>query len=209
MTSPTTGVDQATFEADLRRLLLVADEASRLDVATRVHRLLDTHEQQVYSVAAGHMMTGDQIDLLLALAEQRQAVHEWQRDPRAFARAVRQAREQHERQRTERERSMASLDGYKPSDQVWAEAWVSACALADVTPDPDRPHLQDAINLGRKVQAIMRRRSSRGRPLTAKEREILLGPVRLARQYIEQDGQPFDPTAEAAPLTADRAQPAG
>lgn len=198
MTSSAPSMDRATIEADLRRLLLEADDASRPALVTRVHRRLDRYEQQVYTAAAGRLMTDDQIDLLLALAEHRRAVHEWEQDPTAFSRAVRRARQQHERTRIEREQSMAALDAHKSSDQVWAEAWVSACALADVTPDPERPYLQDAIDLGRKVQAVMRRRSSRRRPLTAKEREILLGPVRLARQYIEQDGQPFDPTAEAA-----------
>ena len=208
MTSPTTATERATVEDELRRLLLNADETSRLDVVTRVHRRLDVHEQQVYAAAAGQLMTSDQIDQLLMLAEHRRAAHDWEQSSKAFSRAVHEARQRHEQRRADREQSMVALDAYKSSDQVWAEAWVSACALADVTPDPDRPHLQDAIDLGRKIQAIMRRRSSHRRPLTAKEREILLGPVRLARQYIEQDGQPFDPTAEAAAvLTAEGRAP--
>lgn len=204
MTDPLTDAGLPSAEVELERLLLGAQDASRGEVATRAHRLIDAHEHRVYTEAAGQMMTTEQIDQLLVLAEQRQAVHAWEQDERAFARAVRDAGRRHEQRRVEREREQAALDPLKSSDQVWAEAWVSACALADVPPDPDRPFLQEAIDLGHKVQRLMRRRSSRQRPLTAQERELLLGPVRLARQYVERDGRPFDPTAEASDLSSGR-----
>ena len=69
--------DEDALKARVREKL---DEANRSQEHQRIEtelltRLIDAHEHHVYTEAAGQMMTTEQIDRLLALAEQRQAVH--------------------------------------------------------------------------------------------------------------------------------------